>query len=145
MSAENKAVIRRYIEEVFNQGNLSTIDEVIAPGCVNHDPVNPVTGPDGVRELATKYRTAFPDLHLTVQDMISDGDKVVTRWTYSGTHQGNLEGIAPTGKSTAGGGVTIGRVYGGKIQEMWVNWDALGLMIQLGAVSLPAQARGASG
>ncbi len=92
------------------------------------------TAPEGEKKRANLYRSAFPDLHFTVEEVIADGDKVVARYSARGTHKGELNGIAPTGKSTNVSGVTIARIANGKVAESWVNWDALGLMRQLGVV-----------
>ena len=136
MSEENKAISRRFFEEMINQGTLSVADEIVSSDFVNHDPANPsgFNGPEGLKQLVTKYRTGFPDIRLTIEDMFAEGDRVAVRWTWSGTHQGDLEGIAPTGKHTAGSGISIHRFSDGKIEEHWENWDALGLMKQLGVV-----------
>ncbi len=135
MSDQNKAISRRVFEEIISQGNLSLVDEIFASNYVDHDPANPdVSGPDGFKLLVSKYRSAFPDLRLTVDDIFAEGDEVVVRWAWSGTHEGDLEGVAPTGKKMGGEGITISRFSGGKIEEDWANWDALGLMRQLGVV-----------
>ncbi|MDA2924021.1 ester cyclase [Acidobacteria bacterium AH-259-L09] len=135
MSEENKAVIRRLFNEAINQGNLSVVDEIMVSNCVWHDPANPdVKGPEGFKQVITKYRTAFPDLRETIEDIFAEGDKVVARYTWSATHEGDLEGIAPTGKHTTGTGILISHFSGGKVVEGWWNWDALGLMQQLGVV-----------
>ena len=137
MSEENKAISRRSFEEILNQGTLSVADEIVSSDYVHHDPANPsgCNGLEGFKQLVTKYRTAFPDLRLTIEDIFAEGDRVAVRWTWSGTHQGDLEGIAPTGKHTAGSGISIYRFSDGKIEEQWENWDTIGLMKQLGVVS----------
>ena len=137
---ENKALVRRQLEEVWNKGNLAAIDELYAPTYVDHDPANPgVQGRDGVRQLVTMYRSAFPDLQFTVEDQIAEGDMVATRWTGRGTHKGELRGIPATGKQTTTPGITISRIVGGQDREDWVNYDALGLMQQLGVIPQMAQ------
>lgn len=134
-TAQNKAVFQRYIDEVWNKGKLSVVDEIFASNYINHDTANPaLSSPAGIKQLVTKYRSAFPDVRLTIDDQIAEGDKVVTRYTWSGTHKGNLEGIAATGKHATGAGIVVSRISGGKIQEEWTIWDALGLMQQLGVV-----------
>jgi len=142
MSEENKAASRRLAEEMFSGGNLDLADELIDPSFVGHDVASPepIRGPDGVREQAQGYRSAFPDVQITVEDQIADGERVATRWTARGTHKGELFGIAPTGKQVTITGMTIDRFAGGKIVESWDNWDALGLMQQIGAVQEPARA-----
>ncbi|MDP9439212.1 MAG: ester cyclase [Actinomycetota bacterium] len=136
MSAEeNKALVRRIFEEGWNAGNLGVFDEAIAPDYVLHDPSVPedVVGIDGIKGFASAFLHAFPDLHFSIEDQVAEGDRVVTRWTSSATHQGELMGIAPTGNRTGVSGVTVGRISGGKLAEDWNNWDTLGLMRQIGA------------
>ncbi len=134
MPGQNEAIAHRYFEEIFNKGKLDVAEEIVANTCINHDRVNEVQGIGGVKELAAKYRKAFPDLHLAIEDTISQDDKVVLRWSWSGTHKGDLAGLAPTGKKTGGTGITIFRHSDGKIAESWVNWDTLGMLEKLGVV-----------
>jgi len=136
MSEHNKAIVRRLFTELWNNGNLSVADEVFAPNYAHYDPSTPDFGhgPDSEKKRAALYRTAFPDLHLTIEDVIAEGETVMTRWSCRGTHKGDLNGIAPTGKHITISGVTVARVSNGKIVEGYVNWDALGLMQQLGVV-----------
>jgi steroid delta-isomerase-like uncharacterized protein len=117
------------------------IDELVAPEFVGHDPALPqdIAGPDGQREVVSGYRAAFPDLEVTIDDQIAEGDRVVTRWTARGTHTGDLWGIPGTGKQVTVTGTSIDRNQDGRIVETWSHWDALGLMQQLGVV--PAAAR----
>ena len=144
MSEQNKALVRRTLEEIWNKGNLAVADELIAPNHVAHDPasLNPGSGPEATKQQASTYRTAFPDLHITIEDQVAEGDQVVTRWTATGTHRGDLMGIAPTGKQMTITGINISRIAGGKAQEDWTNWDTIGMMQQLGAVPQVAAARG---
>jgi steroid delta-isomerase-like uncharacterized protein len=136
MTTENKAVVRRFIEEGWNKGNLKAVDELIATDHKDHTPGAEQFGPgrEGVRKYVTTYRSAFPDARLNIQEQLAEGDKVVTRWIGEGTHRGELIGIPPTGKKASVPGITIDRVQGGKIVESWGNWDRLGLMQQLGAM-----------
>ena len=136
MSAENKAIARRLVEEAFNEGKLEVVDELAAPGIVSHDSAlpEPLVGIDATKASISAYRGAFPDLRLTVEEQIAEGDLVVTRWTARGTHQGELMGMAPTGKEATVTGITIDRLENGRIAESRTNWDSLGLMQQLGAV-----------
>jgi len=136
MSEHNKAIVRRLFTELWNNGNLSVADEVFAPNYAHYDPSTPDfgPGPDSEKKRAALYRTAFPDLHLTIEDVIAEGETVMTRWSCRGTHKGDLNGIAPTGKHITITGLTVARVSNGKIVEGYVNWDALGLMQQLGVV-----------
>lgn len=138
MSAQNKAIVRRYLEEIWNKGNLALVNELFTADCVDHDPSNPPgfppPGPEGIKQLVTFYRSAFPDVYFTIQEEIAEGDKVATRWTARGTHKGQLMNIATTGKTVTSSGISISRIAGGKIAEVWVARDALGLMQQLGAL-----------
>jgi steroid delta-isomerase-like uncharacterized protein len=132
---KNKAIARRDFEQVWNKGNLDTVDEICAADGVGHMPGSPdIHSLEGYKQYVTMYRNAFPDIHFTIEDEIAQGDKVVIRWTSRGTHQGELMGISPTGKQCTVTGITINRFSGGKIQESWNNWDALGMLQQLGVV-----------
>jgi steroid delta-isomerase-like uncharacterized protein len=143
MSEHNKAIVRRLFAELWNNGNLSVADEVFAPTYTHHDASTPDfgKGPDSEKRRASLYRNAFPDIHLTIEDVIAEGETVMTRWSCRGTHKGDLNGIAATGKHITISGVTIARVSNGKIVEGYVNWDALGLMHQLGVVPELAKAK----
>ena len=136
MSEGNKNVVRRLFEEVWNKGNLQLTDELFTPNYAHHDASTPDVGrgPESEKKRATLYRTAFPDLRLTLEDIIAEGETVTARWSCRGTHKGDLSGIAPTGKQFTISGVSTARFENGKMAEGWVNWDALGLMQQLGVV-----------
>jgi steroid delta-isomerase-like uncharacterized protein len=137
MSEQNKALARRAVEEIWNKGNLEVITELTASNATFHDPSVPggkFTGPEGVRQFVQIYRTAFPDVHITIDDQIAEGDKVVTRWTATGTHRGELMGIAPTNKRVTVTGTDVERYQGGKVVESWANYDMLGMLQQLGVV-----------
>ena len=143
MSEDNKAITRRLIEEAFVGGNLDLVDELVAPGYESHDPATPPdlrNGPAGVKALIQGYRAAFPDLQITIDQQLADGDYVITRWTGNGTHEGELMGIAATGTHATITGIAIDRIEDGKIAETWENWDTFGLMQQLGAIPAPAAA-----
>jgi steroid delta-isomerase-like uncharacterized protein len=144
MSEENKALVRRWFEELLNQNNLDVADEIVARDHVEHDPTLPDTppGPEGVRQSVSLYHRAFPDAHITVEDQIAEGDRVVTRWTGRGTHQGDLMGVPPSGNRVTVAGVTINRIADGKIAESWDNYDAMGMMQQIGAIPAPEQVSG---
>lgn len=133
---ENKALTRRVFEEIWNQGNLDLADELIAPNFVDHDSAMPeeVSGIEGFKEFVSMYRSGFSDVHIFVEDQVAEGDKVVTRWRATGTHDGDLSGIAPTGKWVEITGMEIARISGGKVAEIWDNYDVLGLMQQIGAI-----------
>ena len=135
MSTEdNKLLVRRLFEEVLNQRNLALIDEFFSPNHVEHASTGPVHGTEGMKQYYMIYLTAFPDAHYTVEDQIAEGDKVVTRWTARGTHKGELMGIPATGKQGTVTGIGIVRFEGGKLVEAWTEFDALGMMQQLGVV-----------
>jgi steroid delta-isomerase-like uncharacterized protein len=137
---KNETVVRRLIDEVWNKGNLKLVDEIFTADHVNNDPMNPARGLEATRDLVKKYRSAFPDCRLNVEELFSVGDKVVVRWQYSGTHTSQFEGIPPTGRHATGPGISIHRFSGDRIQETFTTWDTLGLMQQLGVVTLPGKA-----
>ena len=141
MSTEaNKASVRRFYDEVFNKKNRAAIDEFIDPNHVDHAaPPGTPGGLKGVKQTLNMYLTAFPDLHFTVEDIIAEGDKVVTRLTCRGTQQGAFMGIPPTGKQATVMAIDINRFAGGKSVEHWLNMDTLGLLQQLGAIPAPGQ------
>ena len=141
MSEENKAIVRQQEEELFTQGNLDAADEVYAPDYVSHDPSNSeeVRGLEAAKRAASDYRQAFPDLRVTVEDLIAEGDRVAARLRFRGTHLGELDGIAPTGRRVDCTGIVISRIEEGKIAEDWANFDDLGMMRQLGLIPKPGQ------
>ncbi len=136
MSEENKVLVRRWFEELFNAQNLGVADEITAPDHINHDPTLPdlPSGPEGDKHVVSLYHGAFPDANITVEDQVAEGDEVVTRWTGRGTHQGDLLGVPLSGNRVEVAGMTLNRVSGGKIVETWTNYDALGMMRQIGAM-----------
>ena len=144
MSTEdNKALVRYWIEEVINKGNLAVVDALCPPGYVGHNPHHPLkdqpVGPEEVKEHVVKWLHAvFPDLHQDIEEMIAEGDKVVVRWTNSGTHVGEFMGIPPTGKSFSIAGIDIHRLSGGKMAEHWHVVDLFGQLQQLGLIPQPA-------
>ncbi len=134
MSVEgNKAIIRQFVE-AFNKKDIATAVELLAADVVVHTPNAEVEGRKGWQEFVTGFLSAFPDLHLTVEDTIAEGDKAVMRWSERGTHKGQFAGIAPTGKVVTLSGVDIYRLAGGKIAEAWIWSDTLGLLQQIGAI-----------
>jgi len=139
MSEQNKILERRLIEEVWNQGNFAVVDELVAGDYLGHSstPEAETHGREGYRQFYTGLRQAFPDLQVTVEDQIAEGDRVVTRWTAHGTHEGEFQGIPPTGNQGAITGITIDRIANGKVVECWTNTDNLGLMRLLGVVPAP--------
>lgn len=137
MSTEtNKNIIRRLNEEVWERGNLAIVDELCASDAIFHtnDPLTPDygSGPKALKQIFTLYRAAFPDTKVTLDDLIAEEDRVVTRWTARGTHKGDLLGTAPTNKQVTVTGMDIYRIVDGKIKENWGNWDTMGMMQQLG-------------
>ena len=134
----NKATLRRFLDEGFGQGNLATVDELVADTFVDHSPPPQISGDKaGMRQIVKLFRSAFPDLRLTVEDMIAEGDKVVVRMVTHGTHKGELMGIPPTGRSVTVNEQHIVRFANGKITEHWGVEDNLGMMQQLGVVPAP--------
>jgi steroid delta-isomerase-like uncharacterized protein len=146
MSEQNKTIVRRLFDELWNKGNLPVADELIAPTYTHHDTSTPDVGrgPESEKKRVTLYRTAFADMRLTIEDLIAEGETVVARWTCRGAHKGDLNGIAPTGKQIAISGVSVVRFAGGKMVEGWINWDALGMMQQLGVVPELGKAKSAT-
>lgn len=142
MSAANKALPQRFLDEAFNAGRLDVVDELVTDDFVNHDPALPEQGrgPAAAKEVIAGYRAAFPDLRITTEAQVAEGDLVVTRWRATGTHEAELFGIPATGKQATVTGITIDRIVDGRIAESWNNWDTLGLLQQLGAVPALATA-----
>lgn len=142
MSAETKAIAVRFLDEAFNGGDLGVVDELVAPDFVNHDSADPepARGIEAAKASITGYRSAFPDLHVTIEQQIAEGEYVTTRWSARGTHEGDLLGIAPTGKQATVTGITIDRIVDGRFTESWTNWDTFGLLQQLGVVPALATA-----
>lgn len=145
MSGENKAILRRFVEEVWNKGNLSLADRLLSADYTHHDTATPDLGPgpENEKKRVSLYRTAFPDLQFTIDALLAEGDMLTCRWTSEGTHRGPLSGIAPTGKKVKVSGITINRFEGGKIAEGWVVWDALGMLQQLDVVPTLFKTKGA--
>ena len=135
MSAEqNKVSIQRWVEAAWNNGNLAMADEIYSADYVVHDPAGPIHGTEALKQFVSTFRTGYPDLHAAIEDMIAEGNKVVWRYTVRGTHKGEFMGITPTGKSITLTGILISRFANDKVVEDWNNYDALGMMQQLGAI-----------
>lgn len=132
---ENKALIQRFYDEVWNRGNLAVTDEVFAADYVRHDlrPGHAPAGPEGQKEIARLFRAAFPDIRMTVTFMVAQDDMVVARWVTHATHTGAWAGLPPTGKAVTFAGVNIFRIAAGKVVELWNHRDDQGLRDQLGA------------
>ncbi len=131
---ENKAIVRRTWEELFNQGKLETADELISASFLNHAAPSTTLGPASFRQLVLFYRNAFPDVKFIIEDILADGDKVVMRNSFSGTHQGTFMGIAPTGRHVSQEQIHIVCVADGQVVEHWAVRDDLSLMRQLGVI-----------
>ena len=138
MSEENKVKARRLMEEGFGQGKLEIVDEVLDPDFVCYDPnseAGEVRGADKIKQEIEWFRNAIPDLTYTVVDQVAEGDKVVTRYMASGTHQGEFFGVAPTGKCIEMSGIQVDRFdERGKMVEEWAEYDLLGAMRRMGAI-----------
>jgi predicted ester cyclase len=130
----NKALNRRFFDEVWNQGQLDVIKELVSPDYVCHDHFMPETihGPEGFEEYVALFRLAFPDVRCTLEAIFGEDDLVAIRWRASGTFTGSLMGIAPTGKAGEVSGITITRCAGGKCVEMWVERDDLSMLKAMG-------------
>lgn len=139
MSEQNKALVRRAVDEVWNKGNFAFISEVAAADIVvrGTTPERDIHGPEGLAQFYAAIRTAFPDFRFTIEDQIAERDRVVTSWTATGTHTGEFQGIPPTGIQVKLAGIDIDRIAGGKIVECWPNADELGLLQQLGVLPAP--------
>ena len=131
---QNKAIATRLFEEVWNSKNLAVLDELLAPNFVFHNSVQTFYGSDGFKQFATTYHTAFPETHFTIEDVIAEGETVALRWIARGTHRGELMGIPPTGKQVTVTGMTITLISNGKSVESWGEFDALGMLQQLGVI-----------
>ena len=137
---ENKRIVRRINDELISQGTMSVADELFADHFVDHSALPGFPpGRDGVKQLFTLFHSAFADFHVTIEDQVAEGDKVVTRKTFHGTHRGDFMGIPPTGKTVSFGVIDILRVEGGQVTDHWTVVDQLGLMQQLGVIPAPGQ------
>jgi steroid delta-isomerase-like uncharacterized protein len=132
---ENKALVRRFYEEVWDRGNSDFVYEVFAEDYLRHDlrPTDALPGPEGQKRIAEDFRAAFPDLRVTVDLIVGEGEYVVGRWTASGTHRGSWGAIEPTGRGVTFSAVNIYRFQNGKVAEIWNHRDDLGLTQQVGA------------
>jgi steroid delta-isomerase-like uncharacterized protein len=134
MQEQNKGLLRRFYEEVFNKGNEAAVDELTDPSFVDHDAFNPTHDIEGVRQFTRQARAAFPDIRFIVEDLVAEGDKVVARFRMEGTHRGEFQGIPPSGKRISATGIDILRFSNGKAVEHWGEFDQLGMLQQLGAI-----------
>lgn len=134
MSERNKQISRRTFEEIWNEGNVDAVDELFAGDFVSHSPPDGTRRPEDIKHDVNVMRSAFPDLHFTLEAQIAEGDRVATLWYARGTHEGEFEGIPPTGAQATIQGITIDRIANGKIVEGWTNWDTVGLLQELGVM-----------
>jgi steroid delta-isomerase-like uncharacterized protein len=141
MSTENKTIVRRLYEEVWNKRKLEVVDELISPSHALQDPIpsGSQVGPELYKRRVVEFTTGFPDICLTIEDTIAEKEKIVVSWIFSGTHKGEFLEIPATGKKVSVEGITIHHIRNGKILDSCARWDALGLMRQLGVI--PAQGR----
>jgi len=137
MSAENRALVRRWFEEVWNKGRAAAVDELFAANGVVHGLGEDMHGPQEFKPFHAAYRDAFPDVKIEIEDMVAEGDKVAFRWSATATHRGNGLKFAATNKPVRFAGMGIIRVENGKLAEGWNIFDQLGMLQQLGVVTLP--------
>lgn len=132
MSAQNKAAVRRWLDQAINRGNLSVLDEMVAASYVYHGPGQELHGLEALKALITGFREAFPDLHCSIDDMVAERNRVATRYTITGTQQGEIMGVKPTGKEVTIPLIVITRFVRGKVVEDWEVFDVAGMLRQLG-------------
>lgn len=131
---ENKAVVRRYLEEIWSAGKLEAANEIMTEAFMFHGPIRDLEGLDAFKQFVAGIHTTFPDVNFTVEDLVAEGDKVVVRWSMTGTHTNEFMGIAATGKPFTVPGTSIAHFSGEKMAEIWLYWDRLGMLEQLDAV-----------
>ena len=143
MSTDNKAIVRRLYEEVWNKRRLELVDEIISPSHAIHDPTvsGSAVGPEAYKRQVTRFITAFPDLRLTIEDIVGENEKLAVAWTISGTHKGEFMGIPATNKKVSVDGITINHIVNAKIMDSYISWDAWGAMQQLGVVPALGQTK----
>ncbi len=147
MLADNKDIVRRLYEELWNKRKLELVNELISPSHALHAPnvSGSSIGPEAYKRQVLHFLAGYSDLHFTIEDIIAENDKVVACWTLSGTHRGDFMGIPATNKKVSVDGMTIHHIAGGKIMDSFSNWDALGMMQQLGAVPSLGQTKTLTG
>ncbi len=143
MSADNKAVVRRLYEEVWNKRRLELVDEIMSPSHALHDPTltDSSVGPDAYKRQVSRFIVGIPDLRFTIEDIVDEKEKLAVAWTISGTHNGEFMGIPATNKKVYVEGITINHIVDGKIMDSYVSWDAFGMMQQLGVVPALGQTK----
>ena len=136
---DNKAILRTYVETIFNQQQVDRADDLVAADFLDHAALpGQAPGLEGAKQKWAMYLAGIPDLRVTIEELVAEGDKVAVRRSYEGTHQGELLGIPATGNHLQLGGISIFRLAGGKIAEHWEQLDRLTLMQQLGVIPAPA-------
>lgn len=139
MPTDNAAVVQRFIDEVINQGRYELCDEIVAEDFLELDPLpGQRQGREGLKEVIAMMRAAFPDIHWVTDESISAGEKVVTRFTWTGTQRGPFLGIAATGRPVTVKGVVIDRLVNGRMTDSRILMDTFGMMMQLGVIPPPA-------
>ena len=143
MSADNKAIVRRLYEEVWNKRRLELVDEIISPSHALHDPnlTDSSVGPDAYKRQVSRFISGIPDLRFTIEDIVDEKEKLAVAWTISGTHTGEFMGIPATNKKVYVEGITINHIVDGKIMDSYISWDTFGMMQQLGAVPALGQTK----
>jgi steroid delta-isomerase-like uncharacterized protein len=131
---ENKKIAHEFFNAAWNRGDFDTLRRLAAEDSIDHSPMGTEKGVESFLHVVTGFREAFPDVKLTIEDEIAEGDRVVHRWRLNGTSQKPFMGIPPTGKPTVFNGTTIVRLENGKVAERWASLDMLGLLTQLGAI-----------
>jgi steroid delta-isomerase-like uncharacterized protein len=132
MSEQNKSLIRRFTDEIWNKKDSSKLGDFLAPNCSMQTPDGTLRGVNDYKQLHETYIRAFPDCKLTIDEVIAEGDMVAARYTFTGTHKGELRGVAPTGKHLNETGMLICRIANGKVTEETTIWDRLALLEKLG-------------
>jgi steroid delta-isomerase-like uncharacterized protein len=146
MSADNKAIVRRLYEEVWNKRRIELVNELISPSHALHinNAADSSIGPEAYKGQVTLFLKGFPDLRFSIEDVVAEQEKVVVSWNISGTHEGEFMGISATHKKVSVDGITIHHIVNGKIMDSYVSWDALGMIQQLGAAPPLGQAKDAT-
>jgi steroid delta-isomerase-like uncharacterized protein len=147
MLLDNKAIVRRLYEEVWNKRRLEAVDQLISPSHALNDPIvsGSQIGPELYKRRVVEFTASFPDLRFTIEDMIAEKGNVVVSWIISGTHKDEFMDIPATGRKVSVEGITIHHITNGKILDSYARWDALGLMRQLGDVPSLRQTNVAGG
>lgn len=146
MSADNKTIVRRLYEEVWNKRKIEVMNELVSPSHALHGPnfSGSSIGPEAYRRQVSLFVAGFPDLRFTIEDTVTEQDKVAVCWTFSGTHKGEFMGIAATNKQVSVDGITIHIIAKGIIMDSYVSWDMWGMMQQLGVISAPGGPKSAA-